>query len=60
MFFPQSSTFRLLMPLFPLLGALAIPKSKVYRTALVVLFLALQVGWLLVCWGVDGADWSPP
>lgn len=59
-FFPQSSTFRLLMPLFPLLGALAIPKSRVYRTALVVLFLALQVGWLLVCWGVDGADWSPP
>ena len=30
-FFPQSSTFRLLMPLFPLLGVLAMPRSRVYR-----------------------------
>ena len=59
-FFPQSSTFRLLMPLFPLLGSLALPRSRVYRAGLVVLFLALQVGWLALCWGVDGADWSPP
>jgi hypothetical protein len=59
-FFPQSSTFRLLMPLFPLLAVVAIPRSKVYRAGLVVLSLALQVGWLLVCWGVDGPDWSPP
>ncbi len=59
-FFPQSSTFRLLMPLFPLLGALAMPRSRLYRAALVVLFLALQVGWLALCWGVDGSDWSPP
>ncbi|ERK73039.1 hypothetical protein [Leifsonia aquatica] len=59
-FFPQSSTFRLLMPLFPLLGALALPRSRVYRVTLVVLFLAMQVGWIAICWGVDGADWSPP
>jgi hypothetical protein len=59
-FFPQSSTFRLLMPLFPLLGAIAVPKNRWYRGAMVVLFLALQWGWLLVCWGVDGSDWSPP
>jgi len=59
-FFPQSSTFRLLMPLFPLLGALAIPRNRAYRAGLVVLFVAGQIGWLLVCWGVDGADWSPP
>lgn len=59
-FFPQSSTFRLLMPLFPLLGALALPRNRLYRAALVVLFLGLQVGWLAICWGVDGADWSPP
>ncbi|GAB3581040.1 hypothetical protein GCM10027406_21480 [Leifsonia lichenia] len=59
-FFPQSSTFRLLMPLFPLLGAMALPRSRVYRVGLVVLFVALQVGWLAVAWGVDGADWSPP
>ena len=59
-FFPQSSTFRLLMPLFPLLGALALPRNAVYRTGLIVLFVAGQIGWLLICWGVDGADWSPP
>lgn len=59
-FFPQSSTFRLLMPLFPLLGALAWPKNTVYRVAMAVLFLLLQVGWIAIGWGVDGADWSPP
>jgi hypothetical protein len=59
-FFPQSSTFRLLMPLFPLLGALALPRSRVYRVAIVALFIALQVGWVAVCWFIDGYDWSPP
>ena len=59
-FFPQSSTFRLLMPLFPLLGALALPRSRVYRALLLLLFVALQIGWIAICWGVDGADWSPP
>ena len=59
-FFPQSSTFRILAPLFPLLGALALPRARWYRWSLVVLFLVLQVGWLLICWGVDGRDWTPP
>ncbi|MCU1477274.1 MAG: hypothetical protein JWQ64_1967 [Subtercola sp.] len=59
-FFPQSSTFRLLMPLFPLLGVIALPKSRIYRVAIVIVFLAAQWGWLLICWGVDGSDWTPP
>lgn len=59
-FFPQSSTFRLLMPLFPLLGAVAQPRSLVYRVGLVALCIAGQWGWLLLCWGVDGVDWTPP
>ena len=59
-FFPQSSTFRLLMPMFPLLGAVAQPRSIVYRVGMVLLFIAGQWGWLLLCWGVDGADWTPP
>ena len=59
-FFPQSSTFRLLMPLFPLLGALALPRSRVYRIAVVLLFIVLQVGWVAICWSIDGYDWSPP
>src|SRR5690554_1062976 len=33
-FFPQSSTFRLLMPTFPLLGALALPLSRLFRYGL--------------------------
>lgn len=59
-FFPQSSTFRMLLPLFPLLGALALPRSRLYRAALLVLFVAGQLCWLLGCWGVDGLDWTPP
>ncbi|WP_241981863.1 hypothetical protein [Cryobacterium ruanii] len=59
-FFPQSSTFRLLMPMFPLLGAAALPRGRVYRVSIVLLFVAGQWGWLLVCWGVDGYDWTPP
>jgi hypothetical protein len=59
-FFPQSSTFRLLMPMFPLLGALARPQSIVYRVVVTLLLICGQWGWLLLCWGVDGADWTPP
>jgi hypothetical protein len=59
-FFPQSSTFRILAPLFPLLGALALPRARWYRWGLVIAFLVLQIGWLLLCWGIDGLDWTPP
>lgn len=59
-FFPQSSVFRLLMPMFPLLGALAVPRSRIYRVALLLIGVALQWGWLLIGWGVDGQDWTPP
>jgi hypothetical protein len=59
-FFPQSSTFRIVAPLFPLLGALALPRARWYRWAVVVLFLVLQIGWLLICWRIDGRDWTPP
>lgn len=59
-FFPQSSTFRILAPLFPALGVLAAPRSKIYRVVMVVLFIGLQWGWLLIGWRVDGYDWTPP
>jgi Gpi18-like mannosyltransferase len=59
-FFPQSSTFRILMPTFPLLGAVAQPRSMVYRVAVVVVFVALQAGWLYIAWWVNGYDWTPP
>lgn len=59
-FFPQSSTFRLLLPLFPGLGALAIPRSPVYRVVLVAVCILGQWGWIHVAWWVDGYDWTPP
>jgi hypothetical protein len=59
-FFPQSSTFRLLVPLFPALGAVAVPRHPAYRIALVLLFIAGQVVWVQFAWYVDGSDWTPP
>jgi hypothetical protein len=59
-FFPQSSTFRLFVPFFPLWGALAQPRSWVYRLALVLLCVLGQVGWIHIAWWVDGYDWTPP
>lgn len=59
-FFPQSSVFRLLVPLFPLLGAVAQPRSILYRVSMVVVFIAGQFAWIYICWWVDGYDWTPP
>jgi len=59
-FFPQSSTFRIVMPMFPLVGALAVPRARWYRWSIVVVFLALQWVWLHICWAVSAYDWSPP
>lgn len=59
-FFPQSSTFRLLAPMFPLAGALAVPRAAWVRWSLVVGSLALQLGWLVICWVIIGRDWTPP
>ena len=59
-FFPQSSTFRLLVPLFPALGIIAQPRSRIYRVLLVLLFIAGQVVWVQIAWLVDGSDWTPP
>lgn len=58
--FPQSSTFRILMPLFPLLGALAVPRSAGLRAAFVVVGVLLQWVWIDWCWWIDGYDWTPP
>jgi hypothetical protein len=59
-FFPQSSTWRILLPIAPLLGIVALPRSRVYRFALVVLSIALQWVWMYYTWWVDGYDWTPP
>ena len=60
-FFPQSSVFRLFVPIFPALGAIAQPKSRIYRITLVLLFIAGQVAWVyMVWWFSDSDDWTPP
>jgi hypothetical protein len=59
-FFPQSSTFRLLVPLAPALGALAVPTSWIWRVSLLVLGVAGQVLWTYGLWRADVYDWTPP
>ncbi len=59
-FDPQSSTFRLLLPLFPLVGAVT-PRSRILRAGLLVACVAGQAVWFGVTWArwnVQG--WSPP
>lgn len=59
-FFPQSSTWRLLLPLAPALGAFAVPQSRVLRIVLVAAGIGLQVLWIDWCWWRAPGDWSPP
>ncbi len=59
-FFPQSSTFRILAPLFPGLGILAAPRSRIYQTSLVALFVIAQFFWIGAAWAVADYDWTPP
>lgn len=48
---PQTSIFRLLLPLFPLaLATIYLSKSRAYRVSVVVLFLLLQIGWIAWLW----------
>ncbi len=61
---PQTSTFRLLIPLFPLaLAAVCISSSRAYRGAVVVMFLLLQIVWVAWLWEwtqlPGGGDYPP-
>lgn len=59
-FYPQSSVFRILFPMFPAFAPLAVPQSPVYRVGVSILAIAAQVLWLTWMWFVIGRDWSPP
>ncbi|MFT4029156.1 MAG: hypothetical protein QM675_04710 [Protaetiibacter sp.] len=59
-FFPQSSSWRLLLPMSPALGAFAVPRSRVLLACLVVLGVAGQAVWIYYCWIRMPGDWSPP
>ncbi|WP_353112238.1 hypothetical protein [Microbacterium sp.] len=59
-FFPQSSTFRLLMPLTPLWGAVAVPRSRGYRLSVLALCLAGQWLWIHFMYGMAQTFWQVP
>lgn len=59
-FFPQSSTIRLLAPMFPLAGVVAYPRSYWYRWGVVLVSIVLQIMWIWQCWYVGSDDWTPP
>lgn len=61
---PQTSTFRMLLPLFPLaLGAALVSRSKAYRGTVVAMFLLLQIVWIVWLWAwaqlPGGGDYPP-
>ena len=59
-FFPQSSVFRILLPMFPALGVIAAPRALWYRVGMVVVFVGAQISWLLLAWTIGDYDWTPP
>nr|WP_307038066.1 hypothetical protein [Arthrobacter sp. B3I4] len=61
---PQTSTFRMLLPLFPLaLSAALVSRSRAYRGTVVVMFLLLQLVWVVWLWAwaqlPGGGDYPP-
>lgn len=61
---PQTSTFRMLLPLFPLaLSAALVSRSRAYRGTVVLMFLLLQLVWIVWLWAwaqlPGGGDYPP-
>lgn len=59
-FFPQSSTFRLLMPLTPLWAAVAVPRSRGYRLGVLALCLLAQWLWIYHIYALGNQFWQVP
>lgn len=59
-FFPQSSIFRLLVPLSPLWGALAVPRSRVWRWGVLTACLVAQWWWIYNMYALGNAIWQIP
>jgi hypothetical protein len=61
---PQTSTFRMLLPLFPLaLAAALVSRSRAYRGAVITMFVLLQIVWVVWLWAwaqlPGGGDYPP-
>lgn len=59
-FFPQSSTFRLLLPLSPLWGAVAVPRSWRWRIGVLVGCLIGQWFWIYHVYALGRTFWQVP
>ncbi|WP_230006342.1 hypothetical protein [Microbacterium sp. Bi128] len=59
-FFPQSSIFRLLLPVSPLWGAVAVPRSRVWRVTVLVAALLGQWWWIYNMYGLGNTYWQIP
>lgn len=59
-FFPQSSTFRLLLPVSPLWGAVAVPRSRIWRGGVLVVVLAGQWLWIYHMYALGNTFWQVP
>ena len=59
-FFPQSSIFRLLVPLSPLWGALAVPRSTAWRFAVLIGCLIGQWAWIYHVYALGNTYWQIP
>lgn len=56
--FPQSSIFRLFLPMFPIAGVIA---RKRFATVIAIAAgIVGQFFWVQWCWSVEGSDWTPP
>ena len=58
-FFPQSSTWRLLLPAYPALGAFAVSRRWVLWSAIALSVIG-QWFWIDQEWAVSHYDWTPP
>ncbi|WP_144877169.1 hypothetical protein [Microbacterium sp. 1.5R] len=59
-FFPQSSTFRLLLPVSPLWGALAVPRSRLWRLGVLAACAAGQWIWIFHVYALGNTFWQVP
>ncbi|WP_040164985.1 glycosyltransferase family 39 protein [Microbacterium gorillae] len=59
-FFPQSSTLRLLLPLTPLVGALALPRAWWWRPLVLCASLIYQWFWIYFCYAQGVQIWQIP
>ena len=59
-FFPQSSVFRLLVPLSPLWGAVAMPRSRAWRVGVLAACLVGQWWWIYNMYALANTYWQIP